>query len=129
MPTTPQTQRIVLANRMCALIQNWRNDYQQAADLLTQYDNLQAGSGFAALPTCATNADGSLGDADTTPVPANVIDNRKVSTLEVAISSYNLGVSRDLIGAFKDLFDGVAVTTQAYAPAMLAATSGEGPYP
>lgn len=127
MPTIPQTQLVALANQMCSLMQNWRGDLQKALDLINQYAAHNAGAGFAAMPTCAVNADGSLGPADPAPVSANVIDNRVVSTMEVAISSYNLGVVYDILQAYRDLFEGNAVGTQTYAPAMLAATASDNP--
>lgn len=129
MATTPQSQLVTLANQMCASLQSFRSALQTVIDLRNQYTNLEAGTGFAALPTCAVNADGSLGAADSTPdtvtQPLHVIDNRVVSALDVAIASYNLGVVNDILGAFQALFEGNPVTTQNYAPAMLAATASD----
>lgn len=119
----PQDQLVTLGNGITSAMQNFRQALQTANDLLNQYDNLDAGTGFQGLSTCEVSADGSLGSADAAPVPANVIDTRIVSHLSVSISSYNLGVCKDILQAFVDLMNGVAVATQTYAPAMLAKTS------
>lgn len=121
--TVPQDQLVQLANDMCQLMQRARVELQTATDLLNQYTNLDAGAGFAALPTCPTNPDGSLGLTDTTPVVDHVIDNRVIGRLSVAITSYDLGVVHDIIAEYVHLLQGVAVATQQYAPAMMARTS------
>lgn len=119
----PQDQLVTLANGMIDAVQTFRKGLQIANDLLNQYDNLDAGNGLKGLPTCEISADGSLGTVDTAPVVGNVIDIRIVTRLYVAISSYDLGVIRDLLSAYTDLLDGQTVATQQYAPAMLAKTS------
>lgn len=119
----PQDQLITLANGMIDLIQNWRDDLKVANDLISQYANLDAGAGFAGLPTCSINADGSLGAEDPAPVAANLINTNIVATLNVAISSYALGVIYALLQEYVNLLGGQAVATQEYAPAMLAKTS------
>jgi hypothetical protein len=88
----------------------------------TQYD---AAAMFAAMPTCATNTDGSLGTADSAPVSGNVIDVTKVSRLNIAMSAYEIGVMVNLLQELVHLLDGVAVATQQYAPSVLAKTATE----
>lgn len=119
----PQDQLITLANGMIDAVQTLRVGLQNATDLSNQYINLNAGAGLQGLPTCAVNADGSLGTVDPSPVSGNVIDTRAVTRLKVAISSYDLGVVHSLLQAYANLLDGAAVATQTYAPAMLAKTS------
>lgn len=121
----PQDQAISNANQIFATVQVLANTLATVNKLINNYTQSNMAAVFEALPTCATNPDGSLGTDDPAPVSGNVIDTRKVSNLNVAISAYEIGVSMNLLEAYVNLLEGLAVATQQYAPSVLAKTATE----
>jgi len=123
----PQDQAIWTANQMFNVCQQLATMLGTVNNLDNSYTQSSMSATFSAMPTCATNPDGSLGADDATPVSGNVIDTRKVTTLDIAMSSYEIGVMVNLLQALVTLLNGQAVATQQYAPSVLAKTQGGPP--
>ena len=119
----PQDQAILTANQMFAVCQDLVSTLKTVQALDNNYTQMDMSAIFGAMPTCTTNADGSLGAEDAAPVSGNVIDTRKVATLQVAISSYEIGVMVNLLQALVALLNGQTVATQVYALSVLAKTT------
>jgi len=117
---TPHDQSVSCANQMFAAVRQLAIVLAQVKDLTNSYQQLNMGSIFAAMPTCVLNQDGSLGAADATPVAGNPINTSIVSQLQVALSSYDVGVMVNFLQAYADLLDGATVPQQQYAPSVLA---------
>jgi len=121
----PQDQAVSNVNQMFGVCQQLTTILRTVNRLINSYTQSDMSATFNALPTCATNADGSLGAPDAAPVSGNVIDTRIVSFLAISMSSYEIGVMVNLLQAYVALLDGQAVTTQQYAPSVLARTEAE----
>lgn len=122
MSATLQSQAIALANRLLTAGQTTYDLQLEVSEILTQWTQINAGAVFAALPTAALNADGSLGIADQSPVGTNPIDTRSTlpgSGLSRAISSNDLAVLNTLMGALRSLLAGTDPGAQASFPQVL----------
>lgn len=120
MSSTLQSQAIAVANQLIAIGQNIYNAQQQSNQSNGVYTQLTLSTVLAALPTCAVNADGTLGAADGTPNPAHVIDTRVIAGLNRAISANDLASLSTFSGAVIALASGNTVTQQGQAPQLLA---------
>lgn len=108
MAATLQSQSIQVANELMA-IGSTLYTLEQTINQVTQtYTQLTMGTVFAAFPTTAVNADGSLGTADGAANAAHVIDTRiaAVSSLARAISANDLASLVTLLQAVAQLLSG-----------------------
>ena len=119
----PQDQIVANTNQVCLLLRQFTDALATASALVNTYTQLNGANVLGALPTAATNADGSLGAADPSPTTGNLIDTRIVSSLSISISAYDAGVMTTLLQEFQNLLNGVAVETVSAAPALLAKAS------
>lgn len=122
MPATPQSQAIAVSNQLISTAQaiyNLSVTATQNVGLFNQ--NAMAGT-LNALATCATNADGSLGIVDASPVNGHVINTALPanSGLNRAISAADLATIVTFLTAFNSLVAGTAVAQQGEAPQLLA---------
>lgn len=124
MSATLNSQTIQLANHGMALMQSLAGRLQDAQAFVTQFVALNATAQLDAMPTCATNTDGTLGTADATPTSGHVIDTRVVTDLNRAIAAYDLGVIENRIADVISLTQGNAVAAQNTWPAELAKAVG-----
>lgn len=124
MSATLNSQTIQLANHGMALMQSLAGRLQDAQAFVTQFVALNATAQLEAMPTCATNTDGTLGTADATPTSGHVIDTRVVTDLNRAIAAYDLGVIENRIADVISLTQGNAVAAQNTWPAELAKAVG-----
>lgn len=92
---TPQSQAIALLNEGVTYAQQLYNLYKQIADFRNRYANANPSAIWAAFPTGALNADGSIGSADGQPNAAHPMTttgiNRTLS-LNQAVALIQLGV-------------------------------------
>lgn len=128
MAATLNSQTIALANQAIGLIGQLNTLVGQIDALTAQWTQLAAATQLAAFPTCALNADGTLGTADTSPSTAtgHVIDTRTAtaSGLNRATSAYNIGLAENLLADVASLLGGNAVAAQAGFPSILAQLTG-----
>ena len=122
MSVTKQAQAISIANQISTFMASLATVQQTAAAISSHYVSNGVGATLAAMPTCAQNADGSLGAADATPNEANPIDTRTTGLdgFSRATLAFNYGAALNLIQAVSALLTGQAVTTQASAVDLLA---------
>jgi hypothetical protein len=118
---SPQDRAISLALDGFAIVQQLSGMLEQVQNLANDNTQLGLSAIYNALPTAVTNADGSLGAADGTPNTGHAIDNRIVSRLNISVTAFQLGLMFNLFSQLANLLNGQAVTTQASAPAVLAA--------
>lgn len=120
MSATLQSQAVAIANQLIGIGQQVYNVQQQINQSNGVYGQLSLSAVLAALPTCAVNADGSLGTADGSPNPAHVVDTRVVENLSRTISANDLASLSTFVAAVSLLAAGSAVTQQGQAPQLLA---------
>lgn len=109
MAPTKQLQAVALLNQTYSLINQLQGLGLAVNALASQYNNTGASTFWSAMPTCAQNADGSLGTADATPNAAHPIDTRVVTGLLRAVPA-NDGMSLvAALQAFQLYFSGGAV--------------------
>ena len=120
MSATLQSQAIAMANTITGLCQQLAA-IEDAINLVSgQYTQLQGATVLGALATCAANADGSLGAADTTPTTGHVIDTRVFPALSRAQSAYDIGAALTGLQAVAALLAGSPPTQQGQMPQILA---------
>lgn len=91
MPDTKQTRAILAANTlMMTLAPQAEALYNAFQKFLAEYNAEQYATTWNALPTCAQNADGSLGTADGTPTAGHPINTAIVSGLAKAVPATQL---------------------------------------
>ena len=124
----PQDQIVANANQVFSILRELTNTLATVNELVNTYGELNGANVLGAMATCPLNADGSLGPTDPTPSTADghVIDTSIVTTLSIALSAYDIGVMINLLQELQNLLNGVAVTTLAAAPNMLAKASSGG---
>jgi len=120
-----QTQAIVVGNNIFGAVRQLKELLQTINDLNNTYVQMNLANVFGAMPTAALQADGSLGTADTAPVSGNPIDNRKMTSLELALPAYDIGVMMTLLQQAAALLNGSTVAQQSAAPSMLAKVTNE----
>ena len=119
----PQDQLIGNVNSIYATLRQFHDVLSTVNELVNVFTQLNGAAVLEALPTALKNPDGTLGAPDPTPIRANPIDTRVVSTLSIANSSYDIEVMFDLAQAYQALMGGAAVPQQNYAPSALAKAS------
>jgi hypothetical protein len=124
MAATTQSQAVAAANTLLAIAVELANIQAAITQATTQYTQLAMGSTLAAMATAASNADGSLGTADPSPVSGHVIDTRVLPNLSRAVSATDLGTLVTLVSAVATLLNGTAPATQGEAPQLLAKLVG-----
>lgn len=126
MPANPNSVAVDMSNRIIAAMQDFALLQSKLESMNQIYISNQVGSTISAFPTCAVNADGTLGTADVTPSTADghVIDPRAVSGLSRSTTAFNLGSALTLIQQFLNLVKGQVVTTQPSAPDLIAEFNG-----
>lgn len=90
MPATPQSQAVALANRVLAADLQIAALLETVNQLLVEWNDIGAATILNNLPTCAVNADGTLGAADGAPNTAHPINTAVVTGLTRAISAADL---------------------------------------
>lgn len=126
MAATLNTQTVALANQVMALMQQLGTLQGQIAAAVEQWTQINAATQLAGMATCALNADGTLGAADTSPSTANghVIDTRLTTGLARAESAYSIGLAENLLASVNTLLGGSAVAAQSAFPNILAMMTG-----
>lgn len=107
MPATKQSQAVAVANEYLALAEKLQRLYLELVSLNQRYNNLNVDAIWTAIPTVALNPDGSIGAADGSSKPGNVMDTSKLGSLLSRAVSHN-----DLVNlvthaqALQKFFDG-----------------------
>ena len=110
---TKQTQAIDAVNRLISASAQLRALYDTVAQLTSQTTNQGLAALLAALPTAAPNADGSLGEADATPVSDHPLDPRVLVGLNRACLVSELTETKAALTELLAFMDGAAVATKA----------------
>lgn len=124
MASSEETQVIELANDLNDFAAQFLAVIEAATELNARWNALNAQAVMNAMGTVATNADGTLGTADATPVTGHTINPATYPGFSRQTSAYNWGALLTLVQQFLNLNNGQAVTTQANAPTLLAEMTG-----
>jgi hypothetical protein len=120
----PLTQAIGILNAMVDAAATLYTELETIQQLNSQWLNETLATEVAAMATCASLPDGSLGAADGTPNTAHLIDTRVYSTLKRALSEADYAALNTFFSAFINLMAGAAVTQQGQAPGLFARLAG-----
>ena len=124
MPGTTQDQQAAnLANMVISHASAVKAMANTVQPMMDQWNSMNIYTMLEAFPTCATNADGSLGAADQEPVNSNVMDPRvhPSQQISIAISASDVaGLATFLLQSVKAVCDGQAVAANPQVPALLA---------
>ena len=112
MPATKQSQAVSLANELIGLAGQLQNVNFTSSNLSQRYGNQGTQAILNSLPTCALNADGTLGMADVAPVPGNPIDTRVVTGLNRACTAQNLIAVKNIMNEFIAFMGNATVVTK-----------------
>ena len=112
MSATKQSQAISLANELIGLAGQLQSVNFTSSNLSQRYGNQGTQGVLNALPTCALNADGTLGAADVTPVAGNPIDTRVVTGLNRACTAQHLIAVKNIMNEFIAFMSNAAVVTK-----------------
>lgn len=126
MAATLSTQAIQIANAEISIGQQLSFIKTQIDQLAAQYTQLTLSTVFAAMATCISNTDGSLGTVDVSPNAAHPIDPRVAaqSGMTRAILATDLASLNTLLQAVSTLLAGSAATQQGQSPQLLAKLVG-----
>jgi hypothetical protein len=127
--TDLESQAIGVANTLLTTAQSLVGLINTINQISAQYTQLTLGTVFAAMPTAAPNADGSLGAVDSTPNVAHPINSPLLQTsqgltLNRDISANDIGSLLTFLQAVASLAAGSAVAQQGQAPQVLAKITG-----
>jgi hypothetical protein len=111
MSLSKQNKAIIAANQLATYATQLQQLRQSMNDFVTQYNTQQYSGIWAAWPTAALNADGTLGTADVTPVAANPI---RLAEMAKAVSKNQLTNAVNLVIQLQNLFGNLAVTQGNY---------------
>ena len=112
MSSTKQTQAVAAANELFDYAAQVQSLFFKGQSIKQKYISQGLGAIFNALPTCAQNADGTLGDPDITPVAGNPIDTRIVVGLNRAHKASEIIGLKTLSSEFVDFMTGTLVATK-----------------
>lgn len=121
--TAPDLQAANIANSVIAFASEAKGIANRIQALMDQWNALNTYAMLEAFPTCATEANGTLGAADTTPVTTNVMDPRvePSSQVSLAISVADVGgLITFLENGLKAVCEGTAVAANPQVPELLA---------
>lgn len=112
MAATPQSQAINETNDLLIVLQSVQQTRSLWLDWRKKRDAANLGTIWAAWPTAAQNADGSLGAADGTPVGSHPIDTRiaGVANLLMPRTPNDLANMSTLLDGLEAFINGGAVT-------------------
>jgi hypothetical protein len=124
MAQTLQSQVIGLANQMNGIAAQLVGLQALLTAINEQWSALDGQTVMNAMGTCAQNADGSIGAADSSPTTGHPINPATYPTLNRATSAYNYGATLTVLQQLLNLLNGAAVTQQTTAPTILAEMTG-----
>jgi hypothetical protein len=114
---------ITYANQTMNLVQQLRILRVSVAELMTINANNPLGNLWNPLKTTGTNADGTLGTADGTPVVTNPIDSRIYPALSREASATAIEAALQILVDFNTFLNGTALSANAARPAQINAVS------
>lgn len=118
MPLTVQSQAVGLANQVNSLAQAAIALQDQIITLQQAITNFNGGAGAAAtwaqFPTCALNADGSLGWSDTAPVNTHPLNANMLTQLTRAATPLQYNQAVTALGTVQTAINGVEQALQVF---------------
>lgn len=114
MADTKQSRAVAAANALIGINQQLVALMASIDNFVKAYNSEGYSTVWSNLPTCAQNADGSLGTADSTPTSGHPINTATIPALLKAVPATQLVSGVTMIEQLQNFFGNVAVTTGNY---------------
>lgn len=109
---TPQSQAVQTANTILGLAGTLMSLYTQINSAVQAFSDTGAANFWGNFPTAATNADGTIGLADSNPTAGHVIDTRIITGLSRSASSADLQAAVSTLQSIQTYLNGTGDVPQ-----------------